>query len=134
MWSKVVRFLIVLTTMAVGFALAQRKPIQIGTNALNLWKFHVDFGTPSNSTFTGPTSIPVAAFSPACNGGSCIPQSGTSQKLDSLGDRLMYRLAYRNFSDHILIVWPLTATHDRLTGDSGKNENRPAARVSQTGL
>ena len=71
--------------------------LNFGSNALNLWKFHVDFATPSNSTFTGPTTIPVAAFSAACSGGgTCIPQPGTSNKLDSLGDRLMYRLAYRN--------------------------------------
>ncbi len=34
---------------------------------------------------------------PCSNGGTCIPQPGTSKQLDSLGDRLMYRLAYRNF-------------------------------------
>ena len=68
--------------------------------------FHVDFTTPSNSTFTGAggtTPIPgVASFSLACGGnGACIPQQGTTALLDSLGDRLMYRLAYRNFSaDH----------------------------------
>jgi hypothetical protein len=70
--------------------------MNFGSNSLNLFKFHVDFTTPANSTFTGPINIPVAAFSPACNGGSCIPQPSTSQKLDSLADRLMYRLAYRN--------------------------------------
>lgn len=71
--------------------------LNFGTNSLNLWKFHVDFVTPSNSTFTGPTNIPVAAFNVPCSGGgACIPQPSTSQKLDSLGDRLMYRLAYRN--------------------------------------
>ncbi len=71
--------------------------LNFGTNSLNLWKFHVDFTTPANSTFSAsPTSIPVAAFTPACGGGTCIPQPGTSQKLDSLADRLMYRLAYRN--------------------------------------
>src|SRR5207302_5347341 len=66
---------------------------------LNLFKFHVDFTTPSNSTFTGPTAIPVASFSEACGGGTCIPQPSTSEKLDSLADRLMYRLAYRHFAD-----------------------------------
>jgi Fibronectin type III domain len=73
--------------------------LNFGTNSLNLWKFHVDFLTPTNSTFSGPTNIPVAAFAAACSGGTCIPQSGTNQKLDSLADRLMYRLAYRHFSD-----------------------------------
>lgn len=70
--------------------------LNFGSNSLNLWRFHADFTAPANSTFTGPINIPVAAFSRACNGGTCIPQPGTRQKLDSLGDRLMYRLAYRN--------------------------------------
>ena len=52
-----------------------------------------------------PDEVPVAAFSPACSGGgTCIPQPGTTQKLDSLADRLMYRLAYRNFGDHESLV------------------------------
>lgn len=75
------------------------------TTSLGLWKFHVDFATPANSTFTGPTSIPVASFAEACSGGgTCIPQSGTTQQLDSLADRLMYRLQYRNFGDHESLV------------------------------
>ena len=74
-------------------------------NNLSLWKFHVDWTTPANSTFSGPTDMAVAAFNEACNGGgTCIPQSGTSTQLDSLGDRLMYRLAYRNFGDHESLV------------------------------
>src|SRR5882762_2884237 len=75
-----------------------------GTNTLNLYKFHVDFATPANSTFTGPTVINVAAFSPLCGGGTCVPQPGTTQQLDSLADRLMYRLAYRNFGTHESLV------------------------------
>src|SRR6266550_3851235 len=76
----------------------------VAPSNLNLFKFHVDFTTPSNSTFTGPTAIPVASFSEACGGGTCIPQPGTTQQLDSLGDRLMFRLAYRNFGDHESLV------------------------------
>jgi uncharacterized repeat protein (TIGR01451 family) len=80
-----------------------------GANVLNLFKFHVDFATPANSTFTGPTVIPVAPFTALCNGGrGCVPQPpppvGTAASLDSLGDRLMYRLAYRNFGDHESLV------------------------------
>src|SRR6266849_6193958 len=81
---------------------------------LNLFKFHVDFTTPSNSTFTGPTAIPVAPFSEACGGGTCIPQPGTTQQLDSLGDRLMFRLAYRNFGDHESLV----VNHSVMAGSS----------------
>jgi hypothetical protein len=86
-----------------------------GTNNLNLFKFHVDFATPANSTFTGPTVIPVAAFTPLCNGGTCVPQPGTNQALDSLGDRLMYRLAYRNLGTHESLV----VNHSVVAGSSG---------------
>lgn len=78
--------------------------MNFGTNSLNLWKLKVDWTTPANTRLTGPTSISVAAFTPACNGGACIPQPGTHQQLDSLADRLMYRLAYRNFGDHESLV------------------------------
>jgi hypothetical protein len=79
--------------------------VEFGTNDLLLYKFHVDWSNTANTTLTGPTTIPVAAFAPACNGGgTCIPQSGTSQQLDSLADRLMYRLEYRNFGDHDALV------------------------------
>jgi hypothetical protein len=78
--------------------------LALDTNSLDLWRFHVDFAVPGNSTFTGPTSIPVDAYSQACGGATCIPQPGTSQQLDSLGDRLMHRLAYRNFGTYETIV------------------------------
>jgi len=79
--------------------------IDNGGSNIYQYLFHVDFTTPSNSTFTGTGgSMPIsgiASFSLACGGGTCIPQKGTTAQLDSLGDRLMYRLAYRNFSgDH----------------------------------
>lgn len=70
-----------------------------GSNSLLVWKMHTDWTTPASSTITGPSTLAVAAFSEACAGGTCIPQSGTTQKLDSLADRLMYRLAYRRFAD-----------------------------------
>ena len=79
--------------------------LNLGTNSLNLWKFHVDWINPLNTTLTGPINIPVVAFSKACSGGGvCIPQGGTTQKLDSVGDRLMHRLAYRNFGTHESLV------------------------------
>ena len=42
--------------------------------------------------------LPVGPTIVACNGvgGDCIAQPGTSTVLDSIGDRLMYRLAFRN--------------------------------------
>ncbi len=78
--------------------------LNFGSNALNLWQFHADLITPANSTLTGPVTLPVASFSEACGGGTCIPQLGTSQLLDSLGDRVMYRLAYQNFGTYESLV------------------------------
>ncbi|HET7506365.1 MAG TPA: proprotein convertase P-domain-containing protein [Kofleriaceae bacterium] len=72
----------------------------IDTTAIDFWKMHVDFTTPANSTFVGPSTIPVAAYTPLCNGGTCVVQPGTTQQLDSLADRAMNRFVYRNFGDH----------------------------------
>ncbi len=93
--------------------------IGMGTTAttLALWKFHVDFATPANSTFTGPTTVNVASYASACNGGTCIPQSGTTQQLDSLADRMMYRLAWRSFADgHESLVVNHSVTAGASTG------------------
>lgn len=83
--------------------------VNFGDNSLNLWKFHVDWAHPENSTLGDPTVVTVADFIGACDfGNSCIKEkSAPLNKLDSLGDRMMYRLAYRNFGDHESLV----ATH-----------------------
>ena len=101
--------------------------LSFGTNSLLLWRFHVDWATPANSSLTGPTTIPVAAFSPACGGGACIPQGGTTQKLDSLADRLMYRLAYRNFGDHESLVVNHSVTAGTSVGARWYELRSPAA-------
>jgi len=74
------------------------------TSTIAYWNYHVDWTNSSNSTFSGPTELSVAAYAEACGGGTCIPQSGTRQQLDSLADRVMNRLAYRNFGDHEAMV------------------------------
>ncbi|HLK33626.1 MAG TPA: hypothetical protein VKT29_11090 [Terriglobales bacterium] len=74
--------------------------LNLDANSVDLWQFHADFQTPSNSYVNGPTNIPVNAFTESCGGHVCVPQPNTTQKLDSIADRLMYRLAYRNFGDH----------------------------------
>jgi uncharacterized repeat protein (TIGR01451 family) len=73
---------------------------------IEVWRFHVDWSTPANSTFTGPTLLATAAFdSNMCSYSlNCIPQPGTTRKVDALSDRLMYRLAYRNFGTHESLV------------------------------
>ena len=71
-------------------------------NALRLFDFHADFDTPANSTFLErPESpIPVAAFDPLNPSGRADiaqpPPANAGDNLDTIGDRLMYRLQYRN--------------------------------------
>jgi hypothetical protein len=86
------------------------------TNQLTYWDFHVDFTHPKKSTFTGPNNITVPSFSLACGGGTCIPQPSPGESLDSLGDRLMFRLPYRNFGDHESLL----VTHSVAPGKSSK--------------
>jgi hypothetical protein len=71
--------------------------LNFGQNSLDLWRFKVDWDAPANSRLTGPVSIPVAAFQAACQGRACMAQKDTTIPLDSLADRLMYRLSYRHF-------------------------------------
>jgi len=77
--------------------------LSITSSTLNFWRFAVNW-TAGTGTLTGPTAIGVAAFSRACSGGACIPQPGTTQQLDSLADRLMYRLSYRNLGTREALV------------------------------
>ena len=81
---------------------------------LGMWQFHVDWTKPSNSTFINPFATPAsplaglatAAFDSNMCGyaRNCIPQPGTTTKLDAISDRLMYRLQYRNFSTYQTLV------------------------------
>jgi len=66
---------------------------------LALYSIHVDWPTLTGSITgsNGSQLFTVPAFTPACNGqylGACVPQLGTSNLLDVLGDRLLYRVAY----------------------------------------
>ncbi|CAG0944069.1 hypothetical protein ANRL1_01569 [Anaerolineae bacterium] len=82
-------------------------------NIFHLWKFHVDWATPANSTFTGPTDLTVSNFSWDTNPFSqVIPQFGTTQKLQIFGDRLMMQLQYRNLGG----VESLWANHSVYSG------------------
>lgn len=66
--------------------------------ALEMWQMHVDWASPFDSRLTGPTEIDVAPFNDEICGtqAGCIPQPSPGETLDSMSDRLMFRLAYRN--------------------------------------
>src|SRR5215469_8912656 len=78
------------------------------SDSFNLWQFHVDWSNPANSTFTQST-VPVTAYQPGCYTATnppqtvCVPEPSTSTTnnlIDSVGDRFMFRFAYRNFGSY----------------------------------
>ena len=72
-------------------------------DTLRIWEVHADWTNPANSTFGLNANydpnfkITTADALPLCLGNrNCIPQPGTSVKVDAIGDRLMQRLQFRN--------------------------------------
>ena len=80
-------------------------------------KFHVDWATPGNSTFTVTDVIDVGAlgypFDTNLCGYSrnCIPQPGGAP-VDALSSRIMFKLQYRNFGTHETLVTSQTVDED----------------------
>jgi hypothetical protein len=69
--------------------------------SFGIYEFHSDFANPSNSTFGNLQSLPVTSFNTLQEG---IAQKGTTTKLETIGDRLMYRLQYRVFNGYSAMV------------------------------
>jgi hypothetical protein len=81
--------------------------------------FHFSVGTPfgTSPSFTLFSSPAAASFSQLCPGNrSCVPQAGTTVRIDGIGDRLMYRLGYRNFGDHESVVGNFTVSVSGVAG------------------
>ena len=110
----------------------------IDNSHLSLYNVKINDWSTGNATFgcdSDSCLINIATFNPACNGnygGACVPQEGTTDKLDSLGDRLMYRFVYWEDqppanatatppipapTQHWYVAWDVT-------GDSGQNAVR----------
>ncbi|HEV8558632.1 MAG TPA: hypothetical protein VGR06_19870 [Actinophytocola sp.] len=79
-------------------------------DALNVFEFNVDWRPVPRATFGLAAQIPVAAFDsifPCAPGPrNCIPQPGTTNKIDILSSRQrpIFRLAYRNFGTYESLV------------------------------
>lgn len=74
------------------------------TYGLDVWKFHIDWVTPSNSTFMGPVLVPTASY-PALP--LSVPQSG-GNPLSTNSDGLTMQNQYRNIGG----VESLWVTHN----------------------
>jgi hypothetical protein len=71
--------------------------VDASNNHLYLYSMAPDFvagtATVTGSGLANPITVPT--YTPFCAGSrSCVPQLGTSVKVDAIGDRVMYRLAY----------------------------------------
>ena len=98
---------------------------------MNMTKFVPNFVTPALSTFNdgfggavfSSVAFPLGTntFAP-CNDAAtsfqCVPQLGTTQTLDTLGDRHMYRLVYRNFGSYDALLF--TQAVDNVAGISAQ--------------
>ncbi|HEX7180496.1 MAG TPA: proprotein convertase P-domain-containing protein [Thermoanaerobaculia bacterium] len=79
-------------------------------DGIRIFEFRPDFANPASSTFTerAESPIAVAAFDPRSpSGRDDIEQPApatSSAYLDSISDRLMHRLVYRNFGTHESLV------------------------------
>lgn len=87
-----------------------------GADRLELFAFRANWFTPALSTFTALATLPVAPFNAIICGsnffGTCVPQPGTVQRLETLPAWLMWRLQYRNFGTHETLVTNHTVNAD----------------------
>ena len=76
----------------------------------DVWKFHVDWTTPANSTLTGPTTVTQTVYTLA---DLTVPTP--ANPLDSLYERLMMQAQYRNING----IESLWVNHTVKTGPTG---------------
>ena len=107
--------------------------MSLTSTAVQFWRFSVNW-TAGTGTLTGPTNV--------C--GSCCIQQGVRwrrlhsttrhhNQLDSLADRLMYRLSYRNFGDHESLVINHSVTSGSALAFAGMNCGMLPAKLLQSG-
>jgi len=113
--------------------------VTLTSNTLNLWDFHVDWtaATPLTVTPQSPISVSVSDHTPGCylyvlNNPAitnCVvePNPTGQQIVDSVGDRLMPRFAYRNFGSYESFL----ISHTVQTGPGASGTNPSAF---QTGI
>jgi hypothetical protein len=80
----------------------------VTSTTFNLWDFHVDWANPGESSLTQST-IAESSYHPGCYtvdapvNTICVPEPSTATTnnyIDSVGDRFMPRMSYRNFGSY----------------------------------
>ncbi len=84
----------------------------------SLYRFHVDWATPANSAWTLGGNLTPAGYTELCSSTrNCVPQLGSPDGLDGIGDRPMFRLAYRRFADgHEALLGNRTVSSSAVAG------------------
>src|SRR2546430_4438355 len=81
-----------------------------------VFHFHVDWATPSNSTFTLFAQPSAAGFTQLCPATrACVPEPNGSS-LDAIAGRFLFRAAYRNFAEHESLVTNYTVSSGGVAG------------------
>jgi hypothetical protein len=131
------------------FLLAVDSPATGGVTLTQVhgWYFHVDFVNPANSTLGSDAAhhpnaeITVNGFVDAFTNTTTllVPQEGTTQKLDTLGDKIMTPVVYQNLSGSeslwadqtIILNYPTGPTAVRWYQFNVTGGNFPATPVQQ---
>jgi uncharacterized repeat protein (TIGR02543 family) len=88
--------------------------LSLDSTPWKIYRFHVDWAVPGNSTFSLGGNISPAGYTTLSAG---VPQLGTTSRLDNLADRPMFRLAYRRFGDgHEALVGNFTVSSGGVAG------------------
>ena len=78
------------------------------SDLMDMWSLSVDWATPANSTLTQLTALQIGDYDMTlCGLGNiwnCMPQPGTTQKLDPIREPLHFPLQYRNFGTYQTLV------------------------------
>jgi hypothetical protein len=92
--------------------------------AYEVWKFHVDFNTPANSTFTGPTNVSQTSYS---FGTATV--TSPANVLDTLEDRMMMQAQYMKVG----AAESLWVNHTVRSGGAGTPNGIQWAQINVTG-
>jgi hypothetical protein len=97
------------------------------SDQIDEWDFHVDWASPSSSTFGNngapSTTLPTGNFNgDLCNfSRDCIPQPGTGQGIEPGSDKLMYQAAYRTIGGTPMIALSQTVNTSTSGNQAGIN-------------
>ena len=73
----------------------------MGNNLLCIYEFQTNWVDPAAAAFGNLSKLPVSHFNTSILG---IPQKGSAKRLDPHSERLMCRLQFRKFEDHLSMV------------------------------